>query len=136
MKQLFVIVLFLVAMVENSLATNAQDRLYTLDNKVYTGYISTQIPGEQIIFISDGQVIPFLLSDLLMIKYEAHNPDLLTGLDDVIKTRSGNIYQGQIIEQVFGKSIKIHTSSGVKNIDASDILEQQKVKMSKDYSLI
>ena len=136
MRQLFLITLFCVAMGENSFAANTQDKLYTLDNKMYTGYISTQIPGEQIIFICDGQAIPFSISDLLMIRYEANNPELLTGLNDVIKTRSGNIYQGQIVEQVFGKAIKIHTSDGLRNIDVSDILEQQKVKMSKDYSFI
>ncbi|SEN38953.1 hypothetical protein SAMN04487902_1165 [Prevotella sp. ne3005] len=134
MKQLFLFTLLLVAIGENSFATNTKDKLYTLDNKMYTGYISTQIPGEQIIFISDGQAIPFSISDLLMIRYEANNPELLTGLNDVIRTRSGNIYQGQIVEQVFGKTIKIETSDGLRNIDISDILEQQKVRMSKDYS--
>lgn len=136
MRQLFLITLFCVAMGENSFAANTQDKLYTLDNKMYTGYISTQIPGEQIIFMSDGQAIPFSISDLLMIRYEANNPELLTGLNDVIKTRSGQIYQGQIVEQVFGKAIKIQTSDGLRNVDMSEILEQQKVKMSKDYSFM
>ena len=136
MKQLFVIVLILVALVGKSFATNTQDKLYTLNNRVYTGYISTQIPGEQIIFISGEQVIPFNVSDLLMIKYEVPDSNLLTGLEDVIKTRTGKIYQGKITEQLFGKSIKIYTSSGEINIDLSDILEQQKIKMSKDHTLL
>ena len=135
MKQLYVIFISLFAVVANVFAAD-KDKLYTQDNKVYTGYISTQIPGKQVIFISDGQVIPFDNSDLLMIRYEEHDPELLTGLNDVIKTKDGKVYSGQITEQVFGKSIKIKTSDGEETIDASIIQEQQKVKMSKDYTLM
>ena len=135
MKQLYVIVISLFALVVNVFAAN-NDKLYTSDNKVYTGIISTQIPGKQIIFISDGQVIPFDYSELLMIRYEEHDPKLLTGLNDVIKTRDGKVFRGQITEQEFGKSIKIKTSEAEETIDASNILEQQKEKMSPDYTLM
>ena len=135
MKQLLVIVFSLFALGGHAF-DNTQDKLYTKSNEVYTGYISTQIPGEQLIFVSEGQVIPFNYSDLLMIKFEARDPDLLTGLDDVIKTRSGKMYRGQIIEQEFGKTITIQTPEGERTIDNMDILEQQKVKMSSDYSLL
>ena len=135
MKQLYIIVISLFALVVNVFAAD-KDKLYTFDNRVYTGFISTQIPGKQIIFISDGQVIPFDYSDLMMIKYEEHDPTLLTGLNDVIKTRDGRIFSGQIIEQEFGKSIKIKTSEDEKTIDVGNILEQQKVKMCPDYTLM
>lgn len=135
MKQLISILFFLVAFVGNTFADN-KDKLYTTDNKEYIGYISTQIPGKQIIFISDDQAIPFDVTELLMIKYEERNPKLLTGLNDVIKTREGKFYSGQIIEQTFGKTIKIKTTEGEETIEASEILEQQKTKMSKDYTLI
>ena len=71
-----------------------------------------------------------------MIKYETHNPMVITGLNDEIKTRDGKIYNGQISEQIFGKSIKIQTSEGEKTIESDKILEQKKVKMSPDYTLI
>lgn len=135
MKQLYIIVISLFALVANVYAAN-NDKLYTSDNKVYTGFISTQIPGKQIIFVSDGQVIPFDYSDLLMIRYEEHDSKLLTGLSDVIKTRDGKLFSGHITEQVFGKSIKIKTSEAEETIDASNILEQQKEKMSPDYTLM
>ena len=135
MKQLIVILFFLVAFVGNTFADN-EDKLYTTDNKEYIGYISTQLPGKQIIFISDGQAIPFDITELLMIKYEERNPNLLTGLNDVIKTREGKFYSGQIIEQTFGKTIKIKTSKGEETIEASQILEQRKCKMSADYTLM
>ena len=136
MKQLLFIIYFLLLFIGNAFAFNVQDKLYTLDNKVYTGYISTQIPGKQIIFISDDQVIPFDISELLMIRYEIRNPKLLTGLNDIIKTRNGKLYSGQITEQMFGKRIKILTSEGEETIETSDILEQQKVKMSSNYTLL
>lgn len=136
MKQFFAIVLSFIALAGNIYATNTKDKLYTLDNKVYTGYIATQIPGKQVIFISDDQVIPFNFSDLLMIKFEAHDPMILTGLNDVIKTRDGKIYNGQITEQMFGKRIKILTEEGEETIDIENILEQQKVKMYSDNTLI
>ena len=135
MRQISVIVFFLLALAGNTIAAN-KDKLYTVDNRIYTGYIATQGPGKQVLFISDNQVIPFDTSELLMIRYEEYNPELETGLNDIIKTRQGDIYSGQIIEQVFGKSIKIKTSEGEITIEAGNILEQRKTKMSSTYSLI
>lgn len=136
MKKVLIIVFSFIALAGNIFAANTQDKLYTLNNKVYTGYISTQIPGKQIIFVSDNQVIPFDLNELLMIKYEAHNPKVITGLNDEIKTRDGKVYFGQISEQMFGKRIKIQTDEEEEIIEADNILEQRKIKMSSDYTLI
>lgn len=60
----------------------------------------------------------------------------LTGLVDVIELRSGEKFQGQILEQIPGKQIRLQREDGiVEVIDFKQISLQKKVKLNPGQSL-
>lgn len=69
----------------------------------------------------------FSLSDIHAVQKFIREDGVVTGLNDVIETTDGLSYEGQITEQVIGKSTRILTGEGVSYvIDNSKIKVQSK----------
>lgn len=75
--------------------------------------------------------------DILMIRrYERSSLDL-TGIVDVVELHSGNVLEGQIIEQILGKQVRLKGNDGVVNvIDLEQIAVQKKKKLNVNQSLL
>lgn len=113
------------------------DRLVLQDGSEVSGHITNQVPGKQIIIDTESDGIrTFDFSKIKRIERSARDSELLTGIVDIIKTRSGKEYKGQITGQVPGKSIEILTEDGTETVNARDIKLQRKVKLNPDRTLI
>lgn len=111
------------------------DMLMLKNGSRQTGYIAVQMPGKQIVFQSDGQISVFNWEDISGVEFPLRDPELETGLVDIIETRDGKVYRGQITMQTFGQSVTMATDDGVVTIDNANIRAQKKEKLSPDYSL-
>lgn len=111
------------------------DMLMLKNGSRQTGHIAVQMPGKQIVFQSDGQISVYNWEDISGVEFPLRDPELETGLMDIIETRDNKVYRGQITMQTFGKSVTMATDNGVVTIDNDNIRAQKKEKLSPDYSL-
>lgn len=75
--------------------------------------------------------------DITHIKKGLRAPEAKSGVDDLIETKDGNEYVGQIVEQEYGKSITIDDRGrGYYSIPVSDIKSQKKVKFGEEKAYI
>ncbi len=129
-----IIVLFAIIIVSISCMT-ASDHLVLKSGREVTGFISCQIPGKQIIFQSDDQTLVYDISDVVRIKKDMRESELIIGMNDMIETRAGTIFRGQIIVQELGKWIQISTGSGIQTVQNRDIRRQRKELLNPRYSM-
>lgn len=121
----------------NTIMAESTDRLVLKDNTTIPGRITNQIPGKQIIIdTEDGGIKIIDFSKISRIERTPRDTELLTGIVDIIETRSGNEYQGQITGQKPGESIELLTEKGLELIATKDIKLQKKEKLNPDYSLV
>lgn len=113
----------------------ASDRLILKSGSQVTGFISCQIPGKQIIFQTDDQTLVYDISEVERIEKDLREDDIITGMNDVIETRSGSIFRGQISIQELGKLIQISTNNGIQTIQNKDIRRQRKELLNLKYSM-
>lgn len=75
--------------------------------------------------------------DILMVRrYERSSLDL-TGIVDVVELNSGKVLEGQIIEQILGKQVRLKGDDGIINvIDLKQIATQKKKKLNVNQSLL
>ena len=75
-------------------------------------------------------------SDIKQITRNTRHDDVLSGINDLIKTRSGEVVKGQIVSLEMGNGIKILTDEGfVQTVSYADIAEQLKEKVNEDQDL-
>ena len=129
-----IIVLLVIAIVSISRMT-ASDRLVLKSGSQVTGFLSCQIPGKQIIFQSDDQTLVYDISEVERIEKDLREDDVITGMNDMIETRSGSIYRGQITAQELGKWILISTKNGIQTVQSKDIRRQRKELLNPKYSM-
>lgn len=105
-----------------------------------------EVPPRGVKILEKGAVIKYLdfaktfydipWEDILMIKrYERSALDL-TGVIDVVELCSGNVLEGQIIEQLPGKQVRLLGNDGiVEVIDLKQIAVQKKKKLNPNQPL-
>lgn len=109
-------------------------------------YINWNVVPRKVRLLEKGAVIKYLdcspnlyymnWDDIRMIKREKRQNLELSGLVDVIELRSGEKFEGQIIEQVPNKLIRLLKDNGVVEvINTKQIATQRKVKLNKNQSL-
>jgi hypothetical protein len=99
----------------------------------------------QVYVCEDGAIIRFIqvsqcertfnIADISSIEYSKRDPMALTGIIDVIETKSGPVYQGQIVSRKPGRMVTIKTDTKPLSILNSDIACQRKMALSKDLPL-
>lgn len=76
-------------------------------------------------------------NDIETIKRDKRSKVDLNGLIDAVKLRSGEMMEGQIIEQTPGKQIRLLKDDGiVEVIDSKQIVLQRKIKLNPEQSLL
>lgn len=129
-------IVLIIAVLCFTVSMQANDKLILKNGNRVEGFISCQIPGKQIIFQSDDQTVIYDLHDIQRIEKDVREKDVLTGIDDVIETRSGKRIVGQILVQELGEWIQVQTKDGKETVKNSDILRQRKVVFNPKYSII
>lgn len=132
------ILLFLVVILSLSAfgQSKVYDRLILMDGSVVEGRITIQHPGENLVFIQEDNEITYQLSDILAIERIKRSADELSGIDDVIETRAGKVYKGQITKQLLGKSVYLFQDNEViQIINNADIACQKKEKFNQEQDI-
>lgn len=112
------------------------DKLILMDGSMVEGRITVQHPGKDLVFDQDGQETVYPMEEILAIERSQRSNDDLSGLDDVIETRGGKIYKGQIVKQLLGKSVYLREDHGVVQIIKNEeIACQKKEKLNQEQSL-
>jgi hypothetical protein len=79
----------------------------------------------------------YLLENVLAIERVKRAADDLSGLNDIVETRDGKIYKGQIFKQLVGKSVYLLDDNGVERIiKNADIACQKKEKLNQAQALV
>lgn len=106
-----------------------------------------EIPQQHLVFVLEkGNNIKYVdltrenkiinYSDIKQITRNTRHDDELSGINDLIKTRSGEVVKGQIVSLEMGNGIKILTDEGfVQTVSYADIAEQLKEKVNEDQDL-
>lgn len=135
-KFIFISLVFQLLFTGNSFAQSKECLVLKQGPKV-CGYISNQIPGKQFIIQTEDDItLPYDVSSIAKIERTPRDSELLVGLVDVIETRGGKTYKGQIICKELGKSFVILTDQGTETINIKDILLERKEKLHPDSTLI
>lgn len=112
------------------------DKLILMDGSMVEGRITVQHPGKDLVFVQEEQETVYPMEDILAIERSQRSNDDLSGLDDVIETRGGKIYKGQIVKQLLGKSVYLREDHGVVQIIKNEeIACQKKEKLNQEQSL-
>lgn len=112
------------------------DKLILMDGSMVEGRITVQHPGKDLVFDQEGQETVYPMEDILAIERSQRSNDDLSGIDDVIETRGGKIYKGQIVKQLLGKSVYLREDHGVVQIIKNEeIACQKKEKLNQEQSL-
>ena len=112
------------------------DKLILMDGSMVEGRITVQHPGKDLVFVQEEQETVYPMEDILAIERSQRSNDDLSGIDDVIETRGGKIYKGQIVEQLLGKSVYLREDHGVVQIIKNEeIACQKKEKLNQEQSL-
>lgn len=134
---------FLLVLVMLSIPAWGQNKVYdTLvllnDASRVEGRIIVQHPGVDLVFLQDGKKTTYLLEDILAIERVTRSEDELSGIVDIIETKDGNTYKGQIVKQIMGKSIHLqedNDSVHIRIIKNADIARQRREKFNQKQSL-
>lgn len=130
---------FLLFLVSSSVMAQQKvyDKLILMDGDIVEGYIKVQHPGKDLVFSVDDQERTYLLEDVLAIERVKRAADDLSGLNDIIETRDGETYKGQIFKQLVGKSVYLLDDNGVERIiKNADIACQKKEKLNQAQALV
>ncbi len=130
---------FLLFLVSSSMMAQQKvyDKLILMDGDIVEGYIKVQHPGKDLVFSVDDQERTYLLEDVLAIERVKRAADDLSGLNDIIETRDGETYKGQIFKQLVGKSVYLLDDNGVERIiKNADIACQKKEKLNQAQALV
>lgn len=130
---------FLLFLVSSSVMAQQKvyDKLILMDGDIVEGRITVQHPGKDLVFSVDNQERTYLLEDVLAIERVKRAADNLSGLNDVVETRDGKIYKGQIFKQLVGKSVYLLDDNGVERIiKNADIACQKKEKLNQAQALV
>lgn len=112
------------------------DKLILMDGSMVEGRITVQHPGKDLVFVQEEQETVYPMEDILAIERSQRSNDDLSGIDDVIETRGGKIYKGQIVKQLLGKSVYLREDHGVVQIIKNEeIACQKKEKLNQEQSL-
>ena len=112
------------------------DRLVLMDGNTVEGRITVQHPGRDLTILQDGQEKTYQMDDVLAIERVTRAADDLSGIDDVIVTRGGKSYKGQIVKQLLGRALYLQDDGGeVQIIKNDDIACQRKEKANPDQPL-
>ncbi len=112
------------------------DKLILMDGSSVEGRITVQHPGRDIVFLQENKETTYPLENVLAIDRVLRSEDVISGLNDVIETRDGQVYRGQISKQLLGKSVYLTGADGeVKIIKNEDIACQRKEKVNAEQSL-
>lgn len=130
---------FLLFLVSSSVMAQQKvyDKLILMDGDIVEGRITVQHPGKDLVFSVDNQERTYLLEDVLAIERVKRAADDLSGLNDIIETRDGETYKGQIFKQLVGKSVYLLDDNGVERIiKNADIACQKKEKLNQAQALV
>lgn len=130
---------FLLFLVSSSVMAQQKvyDKLILMDGDIVEGYIKVQHPGKDLVFSVDDQERTYLLEDVLAIERVKRAADDLSGLNDIIETRDGETYKGQIFKQLVGKSVYLLDDNGVERIiKNADIACQKKERLNQAQALV
>lgn len=134
-------------LVLSDIVLSANDTLAVERDSFMTAGNSRDISPHDVRILEKGSIITYLdfskslyhvtWDDILMIRrYERSSLDL-TGIIDVVELNSGKVLEGQIIEQILGKQVRLKDNDGVVNvIDLKQITAQKKKKMNANQSLL
>lgn len=133
------------------LAETAENDTVVLDSAVVREtntplYSNWNVVPRKVCILEKGEVIKYLdftpnsyyldWKDIQAIKRAPRATTDLTGLIDVVALRTGEKYEGQIIEQIPGERIRLLKNDGiVEVINAGQIAFQQKKKLNPNQSL-
>ena len=74
-----------------------------------------------------GNICEYRLQEIARMERLPREADLLTGLTDVVETRAGQTYEGQLVEQQPGQSVRVLTADGVVQVvNARDIASRKR----------
>lgn len=130
---------FLLFLVSSSVMAQQKvyDKLILMDGDIVEGHITVQHPGKDLVFSVDNQERTYLLEDVLAIERVKRAADDLSGLNDIVETRDGKIYKGQIFKQLVGKSVYLLDDNGLERIiKNADIACQKKEKLNQAQALV
>ena len=133
------IISFLLFLVSSSVMAQQKvyDKLILMDGDIVEGHITVQHPGKDMVFSVDNQERTYLLENVLAIERVKRAADDLSGLNDIVETRDGKIYKGQIFKQLVGKSVYLLDDNGVERIiKNADIACQKKEKLNQAQALV
>ena len=136
MRKNYFIIMVLSIMSATLVKADNKDRIVLNNGNRFSGTILGQKPSSYLIFKKDNnETFLFDFNKIKRIERELRDKDILSGLNDVIETRNGEIIKGQIIVQEFGKSIDIQTGDNVRTIAFADISIQRKEKLNSELDL-
>ena len=136
MRKNYFIIMVLSIMSATLVKADNKDRIVLNNGNRFSGTILGQKPSSYLIFKKDNnETFLFEFNKIKRIERELRDKDILSGLNDVIETRNGEIIKGQIIVQEFGKSIDIQTGDNVRTIAFTDISIQRKEKLNSELDL-
>lgn len=130
---------FLLFLVSSSVMAQQKvyDKLILMDGDIVEGHITVQHPGKDMVFSVDNQERTYLLENVLAIERVKRAADDLSGLNDIVETRDGKIYKGQIFKQLVGKSVYLLDDNGLERIiKNADIACQKKEKLNQAQALV
>ena len=133
------IISFLLFLVSSSVMAQQKvyDKLILMDGDIVEGHITVQHPGKDLVFSVDNQERTYLLENVLAIERVKRAADDLSGLNDIVETRDGKIYKGQIFKQLVGKSVYLLDDNGLERIiKNADIACQKKEKLNQAQALV
>ncbi|MBO7115577.1 MAG: hypothetical protein J6V87_00835 [Prevotella sp.] len=135
MRKFMMLLLWLVASTAMA-QSKVYDKLILMDGSMVEGRITVQHPGKDLVFVQEEQETVYPMEDILAIERSQRSNDDLSGIDDVIETRGGKIYKGQIVKQLLGKSVYLREDHGVVQIIKNEeIACQKKEKLNQEQSL-
>ena len=112
------------------------DKLILTDGSMVEGRIAVQHPGKDIVFQSVDQEISYPMEDILAIERVKRQADDLSGIDDIIETRNGKVFKGQIVKQLLGKSVYLFQDNGVTQIiNNAEIACHRKEKFNQEQNI-
>lgn len=109
----------------------------TLETTLMVNNVRVVEKGDNLKYLALNQYDKtYNLAEIQKILKTVRDKDVITGLKDIISLRNGKSHEGQIIEQVVGKSIRILSDDGVMSVvNNEDILSQEKKIVNPDQDI-
>lgn len=112
------------------------DKMVLMDGSMVEGHITAQHPGKDIVFQSGDKEVSYPLEDILAIVHARRQADDLSGIDDVIETKAGKVYKGQIVKHLRGKAVYLYEDNGMTQIVSNaDIACQRREKLNQEQRI-